>query len=175
MNEENTNTKINDQNDTAKKSPRRTALVLSIIALFLSISGIFLWLVTLTIMPDTDALNNRVNRLEYQLELIEKNPINLTVPNVQDIDNDYKVTIESVEQHLTGVRVKGRIINSTTLDNEDLSFKIKISNQSQDFYINRISAGNSTGFEVYVPNVPIDQTQYGEIIFVESIVFFNTK
>ena len=79
----------------------------------------------------------------------------------------------SVNPHLTGVKIKGRIINSTALARENIEFEITIAGKTKKFSINRISSGNSTGFEVYVPDVPIDKVNIAKFEKISSYALYS--
>ena len=97
----------------------------------------------------------------------------MLVSGIQEINNTFLVAELSLEPHLTGIKVKGRIVNSSSLSHENVKFKITVSKQSQEFTLNRVSPGSSTSFEVYVPDVPIKDTRSGEIEYIESMVSYN--
>jgi hypothetical protein len=140
------------------------ALILSIIALI--VSGTFYY-----------KLNKQINDLRYQIFLheilTEEGNVDLTNSNIQGIGNGFYVAKLSVEQHLTGVKVKGRVINSMSLIHESVEFQIKIAGQAKDFTVNRIPAGGSAIFEVYVPDVPVARTKFAVIKYNRSAVLYR--
>jgi len=113
---------------------------------------------------------SELNELMDDLERDLKGSVDLSTQDIQDIGHGFKVVGLSVTEHLTGVKVKGRIINATSLAHESLIFKITIGAQTKEFSISRISSGHSTGFNVYLPNVPTDRTSYGKIEYVRSFL-----
>ncbi len=164
------------------------ALVASVIAITLSI-----WLhsrinATSATIDKTESLQRQMDSLEIKIidvrsdvrkleidALLDdiKGSVDFSNPNLQDIGDGFMVGKLSVQQHLTGVKVKGRMVNHTALRQENIKLKITIGGYTKEFTINRISSGNSTSFEVYVPNVPIEKTQYGTIRYIESMVYYK--
>lgn len=102
----------------------------------------------------------------------EKGLVNLTIPAVQKLDKDFMVAKLSAKPHLTGVMVKGTIINGTPLPQENLKFRITILNSSKEFSIKKLSPGGSKNFEVYVPDVPADKALTARIEHLESTVLY---
>jgi hypothetical protein len=102
--------------------------------------------------------------------------VDLAEPTIQSFDQSGFLVAElAVKEHLTGVKVSGRMINTRTVDHTGISFSLAIGGQSKRFIINRVSAGNSTGFSVYVPDVPKEDARYGEFAYLESNIHFLTK
>lgn len=102
----------------------------------------------------------------------EKGLVNLTIPAVQKIDKDFMVAKLSTKPHLTGVMVKGTIINGTPLPQENIKFRITILDKSKEFSIKKLSPGGSRPFEVYIPDVPPDKAQTAKIEHLESTVLY---
>jgi hypothetical protein len=156
---------------------------ISILAMILSIVAISITSFLYYRVNDLDNRLREIGKLQLETWIGIRSDLNktrnisvdFTVPNAQDIGKDFKVANLSVEQHLTGVKIKGRVINATSLRHDNLKFKITIAEKEKDFWINRISSGNSTTFDVYVPDVPLDKAQYGTIEYLESTVSFYTR
>ena len=149
-----------------------------------SIAVVFLievWL-SITLILFSSRSNSSIDKRiweiwDYIYEIEDNIPtqpiVDFSVSSIQRINSSFLVAGLSLEQHLTGVKVKGEIINSTTLRYDKIKFQIEIANQKKDIYITRISPGNSTNFEVYVPDVPIENTRYGTIEYISSLVGYN--
>lgn len=80
-----------------------------------------------------------------------------------------------MKEHLTGIKFSGRIINTQSVRHRNATFKIKIGEKEKDFTINIISAGNSTSFNVYMPDIKPEETHYGEIQYQQSTVEYYIK
>ena len=99
--------------------------------------------------------------------------IDFTVPSVQTLsDHKFAVAQLSQEEHLAGIKFKGRIVNMTAVDFEAVTFELKASGKGNSFTISRISSGDSTGFEVYVPDLPAEQAKFGQIIYRGGMVSY---
>ncbi len=123
--------------------------------------------------------NEHINKVEKKVETLTDSfydfsvgnaEIDLTNTSIQTIDSSFMISQLSADEHLSGVKVSGRIINTTSVDYTKLTFMITIASQIQEIDITRISSGRSTGFAVYVPNVPVYATDSATIQFVNAIV-----
>ncbi len=101
--------------------------------------------------------------------------VDLTKAIAQDIGNGFFVSDLSVEEYLTGVKVRGRMINATALDHLNADFEITIAESSREFSVNRIPSGNSTRFEVHVPGVALDKVKESRIRYLRSTVLFRAR
>ena len=99
--------------------------------------------------------------------------IDFTVPSVQSLsDRRFAVAELSQEEHLTGIKFSGRIINMTAVDFEGVTFELRAAGEGKNFTISRISSGDSTGFEVYVPDLSAAGAKTGQILFRGGMVRF---
>ena len=97
--------------------------------------------------------------------------IDFTVPSVQTLaDDKFAVTQLSQEEHLTGIKFRGRMINLTAVDFEGVTFELSVSGENKEFTISRISSGDSTGFEVYVPELSAMHAKTGQILYRGGMV-----
>jgi len=131
---------------------------------------------TRQIAEDTDKFQTSlIDWIAFVERKIPDYEIDFSVSTIQGIDAGFKVAGLNVEKHLTGVKIKGRIINSTALTYKDITFKMIVGEQEKDFYIKRISSGNSSSFEIYVPDVPIEAARFGEIKRGKSLVEYRYR
>ena len=99
--------------------------------------------------------------------------IDFTVPSVQTLaDHKFAVAQLSQEEHLTGIKFRGRIINMTAVDFEGVTFELRVAGEGKEFTISRISSGDSTGFEVYVPDLSANRAETGQIHYRGGMVYF---
>jgi hypothetical protein len=96
--------------------------------------------------------------------------VDLTLPAIQEIGNGFMVVQLGLAKQGTGVRVSGRVINSTSVQHAGIQFGISVGGQSQRFDINLISPGNSTGFAVDIPDVRLDDAKTAQIRYLRSTV-----
>ncbi len=132
-------------------------------------------------------LSQKVDAIERKLPIIEKDTgsvkeeikkakekmyVNLTVPAVQRIDSDFMVAKLSVSPHMTGVKISGRIINATPLPQENLKFRITVSEKSTEFNINKLKPAGSKPFEVYIADLPSDKATTARFERLESAILY---
>ncbi|NUM80081.1 hypothetical protein HUU42_04685 [bacterium] len=108
----------------------------------------------------------------YLKDLVGK-PIDLTSSSLQDIGDGFLVGNLSLEEHLSGILVRGRIVNSTSLTHTSVTFKIVVARQSKEFTIQRIASASSSSFEIYLPNVPVAHSNSGRIEYLSSSVSYG--
>ncbi|MBC2732831.1 MAG: hypothetical protein HF981_00550 [Desulfobacteraceae bacterium] len=115
--------------------------------------------------------------LEIKLEKLMEDPsrVNFTESTIQNIGNGFFVTDLEMKEHLTGIKLSGRVINTQSVRHENITFKAFMSGQVKAFTINRISPGNSTKFSVYIPDVDVKMTTYGSIQYQRSSVEYFIK
>lgn len=167
--------------------------IISVIISIIVAIGVII--IVLSLYTSVDIIPNRVSELQETVDSLQSTiirhgvdiflvklktedlktygSIDLSHAPLQTIDYRFLITIESVTEHLTGIKIKGRIVNLTSLRFDNLKFNITIASQSKEFSIRRISSGNSTTFNVYVPNVPLEESQYAYIEFVESLIYYG--
>jgi hypothetical protein len=95
--------------------------------------------------------------------------IDLTQQGWQELGHGLLITRISVAQHLTGVKVKGKIVNTLSVRQSKVSFSIQIGNSTKNFEIaQEILPGYGAPFEVYVPDVPLSSTNRATIQYQQS-------
>jgi hypothetical protein len=114
------------------------------------------------------------DKMLYEL-LTSRYTVDFSVRELQSVNDRFFLGGASQEQHLTGVKFAGRMINSLAVDHTDVTFELKVGSKSKEFVINRISAGNSTAFNVYIPELRIEDARYAQIEYKHSKVHFRTR
>ncbi len=99
--------------------------------------------------------------------------VQLTQSAVQSIGHGFMVSKLEATPHPNGVRVKGRVINTTSVAHKGLSFRIALGEHSQAFGINLISPGNSTGFWTVVRGASLEGSPPAEIEYLASTVTYQ--
>jgi hypothetical protein len=89
---------------------------------------------------------------------VKKGRVDLTNPTAQRLDETFLVSDVTVTKHLAGVKVTGRIVNTSSIIHESLTFNISMRGGNNYFWIPRISPGNSTAFSVHVEGVSVENT-----------------
>jgi hypothetical protein len=132
------------------------------------------------------AANRRIHTLDSTLSYLRwdfnlyrlenaKGTIDFTSAGLQEIGNGFYVVGLALEQHLTGVAIKGRILNGTSLLHSNVELNLEIGGQTKDVTINSIPSQAAILFNVYVPDVPVDQTHWGQIKYVRSLINYYMK
>lgn len=112
--------------------------------------------------------------LAYFTEMENKEgAVNLTSDGLQDIGKGFTVGKIELKQHLTGVKVSGIVINSTSLNHSGVTFRIKIANSVQSFTVNEINSGASSPFSAYIPDIKLEETNFGNISYDNSTVSYK--
>ncbi|MBC8554943.1 MAG: hypothetical protein ISR73_02580 [Gammaproteobacteria bacterium] len=149
----------NEKKDSRSKLPALNLILIILLALF--------------IIDNQSTQNSRLNALAENIT--SKHTVDFSVSNIQKIDDVFMLTTASQEEHLTGVQFKGRIINSQSVDRSNLTFTLNVDGISKEFTINKISSGNSTGFNVYIPELSIHNARYAKIEHESSQISYLTK
>lgn len=126
------------------------------------------------ILIDNEGEQSRALQFLHQF-ITAKYRVDFTVPEIQQIDNTFLLSSASQEKHLTGIKYSGRIINTQSVDHLNAAFNLDVDGKSKGFTINKISSGNSTGFNVYIPELNIENARYAKIEYVRSQIQFYTK
>ncbi len=103
--------------------------------------------------------------------------VDLSSPDVADLKQQgFSVVKLEAEEYLTGVRVSGRMINTLSVDHMSPTFLLSVDGKEEEFTISRISAGNSTGFSVYIPDVAKESARYGRFTWLRSTtILYRSK
>ena len=138
------------------------------------------------IADSLSTLNHRIHLLDsslrksnwdlyfYKLQN-EKGAVDFTDAGLQEIGNGFYVLGINLGQHLTGIKVKGRMLNGTSLAHSNAEFNLTIGDQVKDFTISSIPSQTAVSFNVYIPDVPVDQTHWGQIRYRRSLLNYYLK
>lgn len=102
--------------------------------------------------------------------------VDLTTPEVQSFDSQ-NFAIVGIEQteHLAGIKIEGRVINMTSVTFSPAQFEIEVGGEAGIFSVSQISPGDSTGFDVYIPDLQPENAKYGSIRYVSGgIKYYST-
>ena len=115
------------------------------------------------------------NELSGVLTNIYFKPLDFTVTTSQEITarGKFLVTVKEVTQQMTGVKVTGRIINTASVQYTSSTFRIRIGGSQNTFTINeKMRAGGSEEFSVYVPDVKPADATHGFIEYVSGNISY---
>lgn len=114
-------------------------------------------------------------RISYIETDIARDPVDFASEKVQDIGDGFYVVSAKQKQHMTGVIFSGRIINSKSIIFENIDFRISVGLKSKEFTLSKISPGNSTQFEVYIPDLDPKDAQHAKLRYVAATINYYTK
>jgi hypothetical protein len=110
-----------------------------------------------------------IARIKLDIDFRKRGFLDLSVKSLQELGDGFWLEKASVEPDMSGIVLKGFIINSTTMNQSSIKFDITIGNKNQELIIDRIDPGMSQSFELYVPGVKIEDAGYAKINYVESV------
>lgn len=153
------------------------------------IKAFFIFIFVFYTIVSIKDINNELRKLKEQNKIIgealvdisnnltnlsEKNKILLHLSGYQEMEGGLYVVIDSVDPHLTGLKIKGEILNALAVDREGLSFKVHVGDKSGDFFIDEIPSGVAKKFEVYIPNADKD-AEYAIFEYKSGVVKYYRK
>ena len=104
-----------------------------------------------------------------------KETVDFSVKTIQPLSNGFMLSKAAQDKHLTGIKFTGRIINTQSVDHLNVKFNLSVNDINKEFTINKISSGNSTAFNVYIPDISAESARYAQISYVSSTVYYYTK
>lgn len=155
-----------------------------VIANSIAILAIIWWLWSNPNYTDFRGFDLRVWYLENSLERLglvtrlskAKNwNVDFSESSVQTIDDDFYLSRPEQESHLTGVKFRGLIINSSSVSHKNVKFKITSNDTEKEFYLNEIKPGQATSFEVYLPDISIENSRYAKLKYVQSVIGYTLE
>jgi len=142
---------------------------------FISILFVVLviWAIFLTLQ--LSALEKKVISKEKWHKIIYHSAplVDTSVETLQNLDGHFKVGKINVTQHLDGVKIKGIIINTSSVGHRNSEFKIELGGQERSFYVDYIGAGSQGVFNVFIPAVSPADARYATIEYQQSTVVWR--
>lgn len=118
------------------------------------------------------AQSKKINMLEQIVYQDVYSRIDLTKTSFQDIPKGFEIAIKNVDVHLTGIKIKGEVLNTQSVDYENLNLTIEVGQTNKDFTINKLKAGYAAEFEIYIPDIPVSQTKTAMITYNNGVINF---
>jgi len=119
-----------------------------------------------------ELLNTKMNRIALGNEPAS---VDLTSKNVQKINESFTVSIDEVEPHLTGIKIRGEIINTSGLTHRNIKFDVTVAEQTKELHIlEEIKSGYSRNFDLYIPDVPIEKSKYAKIEYISFVMRWHS-
>jgi hypothetical protein len=107
-----------------------------------------------------------------RMSLLEQKRIDLTVKSFQNVGGNFCISIESVDPHLSGVTIKGHVLNENATKCTDVKFNVSVGKTKQELNIPEISSGYASKFELYVPDVATEDTKTASVEYESSNVSY---
>lgn len=92
----------------------------------------------------------KLDRLEWVMYRDSRARIDLTETSFQNLSDGFKIAVKNVDTHLTGIKIKGSILNTQSVNYENARFTIELASTSKDFVVNKIPQGYASDFEIYI-------------------------
>ena len=139
----------------------------SIIIVVLVIWGIF---VTLQL----SSLKKKIEFSIFYHELIyHSDQVDTSVETAQKINSPFIISKINVTQHLDGVKIKGAVINTSSVRYNNSEFKIKAGGQERTFYVDHMGSGAQGLFNVFIPAISPADVRWVTIEYVGGSVVWN--
>ena len=101
--------------------------------------------------------------------------VDLTNPTLQAIGSGFLVSPTSVIDSSGGLRVRGRIVNATSLDQARAEFRLSVGKREVPFTVARIDAGTSAQFVVELPQSASADVKAARMRWARSSVSYGEE
>jgi hypothetical protein len=101
--------------------------------------------------------------------------IDLTNPTLQSLGSGFFVGPTSVTDSSGGLRVRGRIVNATSVDQARAEFRLVIGKREVSFSVARVGAASSAPFAVELPASGKDDVRSARMRWVRSSVSYGEE
>lgn len=123
----------------------------------------------------TETLNELQTYIVGSLEkifLIPNGDVDLTMNGMQDIGDGFYCAISNVNEHLSGIRIEGVILNAKGVNTSNVVFKAKIDEVSKDINFSVLRSGYAGKFSIYFPDTNVS-TNSVNIKYESSYINYN--
>lgn len=147
------------------------------LGLFILLNIIFI-LTTVILFKKVEQLERTVLILDIDNDLknddiLYGNSINITTTSFQKLNDDFSIAIKSVEPHLSGLKLKGLIVNKSSVVHTDLKFKINnYHTEVATLSLNNAMPGQQANFEIYIPDIT-NNTKFLKFLYIESLIHYS--
>jgi hypothetical protein len=101
--------------------------------------------------------------------------IDLTNPTLQSLGSGFLVGPTSVTDSSGGLRVRGRIVNATSVDQARAEFRLTVGKREVAFSVARVGAGSSAPFAVEMPDSGKGDVRSARMRWVRSTVRYGEE
>ena len=120
-----------------------------------------------------DEMEERIIKLEELIQHVVRSKIDLTQTSFQPCLEQFDIAIKDVNEHLTGIKIKGLMLNKYSVDIEDASFKFLVGRSERTLDIKEIPAGCAAEFEIYIPDVSVKEANTAYIFDFHSMIKYR--
>ena len=110
---------------------------------------------------------------DVRISYLEQKHVDLTVKSFQNVGGNFVISIESVDAHLTGITLKGSVLNQNATRCSDVKFSVTVGNSKQELGIPSIPSGYASKFELYIPDVSTQDTKTASIEYESSNISYG--
>ena len=101
--------------------------------------------------------------------------VDLTNPTLQALGSGFLVGPASVTDSSGGIRIRGRIVNTTSVDQSRAEFRLTVGRREVSFSVARIGAGKSAPFAVEMGQAPSSEIRAARMRWVRSSVSYGEE
>jgi hypothetical protein len=101
--------------------------------------------------------------------------IDLTDGVLQPLGQDFYVGRLALSDESGGLRVSGRIVNASSVDQLRVEFRLSVASRELPFSVAKIAAGNSTPFALEIPRASNAELRDARIRWVRSTLNYGTE
>jgi hypothetical protein len=101
--------------------------------------------------------------------------VDLTNPTLQSLGSGFFVGPTSVTDSAGGIRVRGRIVNATSVDQARAEFRLTVGKREVAFSVARIAAGSSAPFALEMAQAPSSEIRAARMRWVRSSVSYGAE
>ena len=101
--------------------------------------------------------------------------VDLTNPTLQALGSGFFVGPSSVTDSGGGIRVRGRIVNATSVDQARAEFRLTVGKREVAFSVARIAAGSSAPFALEMAQAPSSEIRAARMRWVRSSLSYGTE
>ncbi len=113
--------------------------------------------------------------LPASAETARGSSIDLSDPAMHSLGNGFYVGRLSLSDERGGLRVSGRIVNASSVDQLRAEFRLLVADREVPFTVAKVPAGGSTSFGVEIPNADAAALRSARMRWVRSTVSYESE
>jgi len=172
--------KIKNALESLKKAPMlRILIILLLSALFILVFLYLRYLNDEVNLLSGRIFQNKLNVVSLKADKESENIVYLSMTEFQEIGGGFNVSVKSAAKYLTGINIKGLILNLQSVTYRNPTFIVYVYNvgkgehvKKAEFTVNKeIKPGHAVNFSAYIPDLP-DRTNTLKIDYGGATVVF---